>query len=875
MTAAGRRVLLRPPLLARNLEEHLVGVGLQRRARELRVGHELVERLARLGDRTLLPGAPGDADPRLADERGRVGGGDLDRLFEGTVCERPVCGVDQRIAGREVLPGRVLAVGVEHLGVDVGALALHADLDEALREPRLRVLRLLGVGEAAGEAVERALGLRHVAERGVDHAELHVADLRVLAVWILLDVLFVGLRGVGSEASHTVDRALHAAPALADQEERRLLERDVLLLVLLGGRGVVHRLADLLDERREVLDRPDDLRGAAALELNYLGLVGQVGAAVEHCDSVLLVHLRELHLGLELAQADLLHLEVALEVRNLVRRVAELAVAAGDLRKRGHVAGRVGVVVQHDAPEHDRPIPVLVALLLSRACRRARRRRRVPDEVAAEPGVDVVGLGEVFELLLLGREPDERIARRGHDQPVLGAAEALGKVGLDGVAVEPRGRLLLVAFALVSKLNQRTGGVLDRRDRLHRLRVAGEVVFVCLGRVARRRRREHLVRGTELRHADALELLGVDVRLHLRAVLLLGECLDLLRQIAGRRRPRRSLVVEEHALRHRERALRHLALAALLRAEEVGLHLFVVALGLGVLLLRRVPQDLRLQVEALRQRREAHEALLAVWVRLYDLLVEVLELGAVLVDRRGRLVGVAARELEVGEHRDRPAKVNGLVVHVEEALHELARRLVVFVALLLVLRLVHELQVEVGRVAGEVAPLVVLETGQQHLVALGRLLELAVAHEQRGVGAARVVVERADVLRRLRIRLEEAVVDLHALLALTTGVEVVGHFEPRGPVLGAGAVWERGDLLLRLGELAVGEERPYVDREEPRLGLGPALLGRLAQRLGEVGVAVVDQLLDVLELVLELGILRRRGALALREEGRRHDRQRG
>ena len=155
------RVLLGAALLGGDVDHEPVSVDRDRHLGHLLVVEELVERVARLGvglalvERLGLP----DVRPRDGDERVRAGL--LLGLLERLVREVPALGLDERLSGVHELPGRVRAVRAEHLGVYLGALLPEAHLDERLRELRLRVLRLAGLGELLGEAVQRVLGLRY------------------------------------------------------------------------------------------------------------------------------------------------------------------------------------------------------------------------------------------------------------------------------------------------------------------------------------------------------------------------------------------------------------------------------------------------------------------------------------------------------------------------------------------------------------------------------------------------------------------------------------------------------------------------------------------------------------------------------------------
>ena len=147
-------------------------------------------------------------------------------------------------------------------------------------------------------------------------------------------------------------------------------------------------------------------------------------------------------------------------------------------------------------------------------------------------------------------------------------------------------------------------------------------------------------------------------------------------------------------------------------------------------------------------------------------------------------------------------------------------------------------------------------------------------------GVARLHVELADFLGRLREDLEELVVDLHAFGLLPAAEVVVGDLKARSPVLRRLAVGERGDLLLGLLELPEREHPANLNGEEPHLGLRPLLLRRLDDRPREIGETVVHQGLNVRNLGLEFGILLRclrrhcgRSGLFREDRRRQHGRQ--
>ena len=461
--------------------------------------------------------------------------------------------------------------------------------------------------------------------------------------------------------------------------------------------------------------------------------------------------------------------------------------AVRELRERRRVEGRVRVVLGDEAPVLDGVLVPLGLLELHRLGSRESRRRRVPAVVCEELGVDAVGARGVVVLHLTRGEADRSVAGARHDELVPALAEALGEVALDGVGVHAVLLALLLVLGLDGQVEVGRGDVLDGAYGLLYLRVLRE-----RGQIRRDGRlvvlRDELLVGLlELRRAHLGDLLGRDLRLDLRVVLLLCEGSDLLGEVAGRGGPRARLVLEEHRHRLVERALRAVALAVLsLRAEHVRLDLLVVALRLPLRLGQRlVPQHLGPQVHALGKRRLPKDAPRAVGVERDDLLVDLLELVAVVVDDHRRLGDVAAYLLDVRLHRHGAPEVERVRVRVEpqEPVDDLARRGERGVALLELLRLllrvghldrVGDAQVEVDRLARDVAPRVLAgrQLREQRRVALGGLGVLPVADEELAVRVARLHVELADLGRRLLEHLEELVVDLHAL-GLLAAVEVV------------------------------------------------------------------------------------------------------
>ena len=868
---AHRRVLLAATLVGRHLDQHEVRVGGDRHPGHLRVGQEQVQRLARLGVGLLLPKASRLAETGLRGHRDLIRARKADCLLERLVREIPALALDERLAGVHELPSRVGTICMQHLGVDLGTLLLHAHLDQVLRETRLRILRLVGIGILLGEAVKGVLRLRHVAERRVDRTELDEANFDVLALGERLHVILVALRRALAVHLEVLLGTVHAAPALAEHEQRGLLELDVALLVLQHRRRIVQRLVGLADEAGEVLDRADDLRRAAFLvtlhrrrDLDGIRRVrNHVRRRVrENGKAVLLIHLRQLELRLQLADLPRLDRQIAVDVGDFVLPVAEFPIAAGELGERGRVVGRVGVVLGDDRPVLDRVVIALGLLGLVGLRRRQRCRGGVLAVVGEELRVKPVGAGRVLVLRLLRRQADRRVAASRHHHPALRAGEALGEIAFDGVAVVAVLLLLRLVLLFNRQVKVAGGDVLDGHHRLLDLRILRQHRQIGVDRLAVLLGEELLVRVLELRGTHLPTLLVGNHSLDVRLVKLLSHGLDAVGHIARRRRPRARLVVEEDVQRHVEGTFRTIALAAVLRPrpEHPRLDLLVVALrrllrfGLDF-----VPQHLRLQIEAFGERRLLQKAHLALGIVLDDLVVQLPQLRQILVDERLGPVDVALHLLDMSLHRDSPPEIERLLELPEKLVGDLARRFEVGIALglvLRVLRLIRQTQIDLDRLAREIAPLVaaVRQLLQQGLVTLGRQRILPVARQELSVGIARLHVELAQIRRRLRIGREELAVDLHALFLLSAAVVVVGDLQARRPVLGRLAVGERGDLLLRLVELAKRQKPADFNGKEPDLGLGPLLLRLFDDWRGDVGIPVVHQGLDIVDLGLKFWI---------------------
>ena len=809
MLGAEIRVLLGAALLGGDVDHEPVSVDGDRHPGHLLVVEELVERVARLGVRLALVERLGLPDVRPRDGDERVRAGLLLGLLERLVREVPALGLDERLSGVHELPGRVRAVRAEHLGVYLGALLPEAHLDERLRELRLRVLRLAGLGELLGEAVQRVLGLLEVAERRVDRAEADVRVRGVHPLGIRVEVRLVALCRVPAEVVELRLGLRHAPPAVADEEERLLLEGRVLRLVRLRERRVGERLVGGLRELAELLDAADDLRGAG-LERGVHRLLGLVRLRPrDDVEALLLVHLRERHPRLLLHDPALLDLDVLLHGRDRLGALVELGVAVGLLREGGRVVDGVGVVLLDEAAELDRVRPALGLHRLAEHRGRGGRRAHVAAVVDQERAVEAVGARELPALLLARRDPEDRVARHRHDLAVADPREALGEVPLDRVRVDsPVGRLRGLLVRL-DEVEVAAHDLLDGVDGLLDLGIAPEHLEVLRDRLLGPVLGHLLGRRAELHLAHLRELVLRDRRLDLRAVVLLRELADLLGHLARVGRPGGLGVEDEDVERVVERAEVVALAGAALLAEQERLDALVVALGLLVLRLRLLPEHLREHEAAERHRRELPQALLAVGVELHDLLVELLELAHVLVDRLLRLRDVAPEELDVRLHRDRAAEVHRTVHLPQQLVDDLLRGVEERPALLDVLLVRRELEVHLRRLARHVAPrvrvvvaLLLVDELEEPLVDLDRLREALVADEDLPPGVARLHVELAYLLRGLGERLEELVVYLRALRLLAAEEQVVRDLEPRGPVLRALAVGKRRDLRLGLLELA-------------------------------------------------------------------------
>ena len=375
------------------------------------------------------------------------------------------------------------------------------------------------------------------------------------------------------------------------------------------------------------------------------------------------------------------------------------------------------------------------------------------------------------------------------------AGEALGEIPLHSVAVQPETRLLLRVAGFPPGLKVALGEMRHGLHRVLRLGVLRKHLVERLDRILPAGLAVRGVRRLELHLADVVDLRGRHVRLDVLLVAVLDELADRLGQLARRGRPARFRVLHEHVDRVVERA-GAVALRAALRAEEEILDLVVVGLGLLELPLDLVPKHLREKIAAVRHRREAYHALSPVRVERLQLLVDVLELGKVLVDQLLRSGDVAARHLRMGLEGDGLAEAHYQVVHPQEPVGAERGLLDVCLALPGVLLGGGKLEAELRLLHAERRPPVVLERELEQTVIHGdRLVELLLGPQDLYPRVRGLLVEVHQLLRRRRHRLEELAVQLAALRQLLPRVVGVGHRDAQGPVL-------RRPLLL-LGEHAL------------------------------------------------------------------------
>ena len=618
MLGAEIGVLLGAALLGGNLDHELMGIDGNRHLRHLRVVEELVEGIARLDVGFLLVERLrlAEASPRDGEEL--VGAGLVDRLLERIVRERPAPGLDKRLAGVYELPSGVRAVGAEHLGVDLGALLLHAHLDERLRELGLRVLRLRRVGERLGEAVEGVARLFGVAKRCVNRAEANVGVRRIAPFGIGGEIVLVALRGVFAERLELGLGLRHAAPAVAHEEEGLFPKEVVLGLVGLCERRIGERLVGDLRELAELLDAAHDLRGTS-LKRGGDGLWRLVRLrAGNDVEALLLVHLGERHAGLLAGDAVLLDLDVLLHRGYRLGLFAKLRVAVGLLGVGGGVVDGVGVVFLDYLAELYRVTPAFAAHRLAEKLRSRVRGADVAAVVLQELAVEPVGACELAELLLERRKTQDGLAGHRHQLAVLEPREALGEIALDRVGVDaPVGGLGIFLVGL-DEAEKTADHLFDRVDRLLDLGIAGENLEILLDRLLDLVLGHLLGRRAELHLANLGQLFGLDPRLDVGVVVLAREFAYLLRHLAGVGGPRGLGILDEDIERVVVRAEAVALAGRRLVAEEQRLDALVVALRLLVLGLRLVPQHLREHEAAERHRGELPEAFLALGVELDD-----------------------------------------------------------------------------------------------------------------------------------------------------------------------------------------------------------------------------------------------------------------
>ena len=811
--AAHRGVLLGAALVARDLHKQEVRICGDGHLGHLRIVEELVERFAGLCERALLVCALRLTQTCAGDRRGELVSGEPDGALEGLVREIPALRIDQRLASRKELLGGVCAVGSEHLCVDFSALALHAHLDERFREVRLGVLGLVGIGECARQPVESLLRLVHLAERRIDCALLHIGGLGVLALRIRRHVRIVCRRRlehllVAQLGASDLLQALAETPAaLAREEQRRLPEFAQGLALTLAKPRVAHSGLRLRGELLELLDGVDDL-DHSVLDGGVLGLFGLVRlAAVQDVHSVLLVHLRELHVGDALVRDRRLDGQVGAIVALGLLAVAQLVVGLRHLEKRDGIVGRVGVVLLDIAPVAQRLLKLAGLAQLATLAGSDRSSLHVAAVVRYKPCKEAVCPLKLAALNFFRGARKYGVACRGHYDIVAVAGETLGQIALDRVRIVAVLRLDFGVLLVVNRVQIAVDHVLDSRHRLLYLRILRQDLHVVRDRLEELLGHVLLPGGLELRGPDARDILGGHLRLDLGVVLLHRELANFLSHLAGERSPRRHLEARKDRDREREGTLSVARTVLVFLAEHVALDKLVVVLGLRKLLLCLLPKHFRLEIHHLRKRRNLEKPQPALGIGLAYLVVDALKILLELLDDEVGALDVAPQLLEVGLHADGAAEQHG-VLALEALLDQLVDRVAddverpVALRLLLGRAVFGDAHQKVAVLGGERKPVLARQVGQKLAVYLGRLVVVLRLRKYLAVGVAGIDIELLKPLGRFWERRKELVVDLDALFLLVATEVVVGHLEPRRPVLRALAVGQRGDLLLGLVEPA-------------------------------------------------------------------------
>ena len=262
--------------------------------------------------------------------------------------------------------------------------------------------------------------------------------------------------------------------------------------------------------------------------------------------------------------------------------------------------------------------------------------------------------------------------------------------------------------------------------------------------------------------------------------------------------------------------------------------------------------------------------------------MDLAELRHVVVHEGLRLVGMAAQHLDVRLHRNRLAEHEDQLVLPEELVHELLCGDEVPGALLrqLVLRiggdLLRKTEQQLHVLHRHHAPTLLGEgLREQVAVHLHGLVELLLAHADLRPAETALHVEVKQVRAGLRDRLEEFVVDLPALRHHPARVVRVRHREAERPVLALLTLLalQRVDDLLHGLELAEAQVALQLEDLQLRSGIGPFLLGRRDDGLGEVRHVRLDERFDEGDFLRQRGIggrrLKRLPILFLRRGARR------
>ena len=718
--------------------------------------------------------------------------GDVGNLLEEHLRRVVRLEVHERITCIKELFGRIVAGGSEHLLVLLHGLSLASHAHESLGEERNGVLGLLGFREVLGETRKRILGLRCVAHGGIDRAEHNKRLRRVLALRSGLHVGLVALRRLLQERIHVhlADRLLETLPGIALKEICLFTHRGELLLV--GGRhkrrldaacGVLHKGAEVLHSGK------DGNRGLL-VDFGLCSLHRVRSCRLVKGESAVSFENRKRKTRIYAIHHHLRSVKILFQILDLSIDIPLLAVTCGHHLESLHTVGGVGVLVENRGEVVNRLIVVL-GLVRGTAERHGHLRglivRRIEGEV------------RIVQLLALGAAAVEHLATRkakhvvtGRTRPLLvDSGEAFRKIALDRIDIATQGSLLLrVAFGLPHlkcTLSELEHGI----KRVLRLRIQREHLVVSLDRILPTGLAVGRVRRLELHLADVVDLRGGDVGLDVLIEHRLDKLLDLLRQFAGGSRPAGLRILHKHVNGMVERT-GSIALGTLFHTEEQIRDLSLVGLASVKLLLNLLPEHLRKQVAASRHRRLTDQPLRAVWVKLKELLVDVLQLGKVLVDKFLRTCDVALRHLGMRLERDGATIHEKEIAHPKHAVGTGGRLLEIGGLLLCILRVGGELKAQLRLLRGEHRPHIVLKRELEKSVIDGnRLVELLLGTENLYPRIGGLLIETHQLLGGNRHTLEELPVQLAAFRKLLAGIVGVGHRNRERPVFG------RAFLLLR------------------------------------------------------------------------------